>query len=239
MIEYSLALAAVLFVFERLKPGSQVESSVGWYVRALLINLLQLAVLVVGVFTWNRWFESASIFALKDSVPAWIGGFLAYFVFTFLFYWWHRWKHSSNLLWRLFHQLHHSPRRIEVLAANYLHPLDTASGLILGSFICSALLGLGVEGVAWYSLYLSCMSYFIHANIRVPHWIGYVIQTPQMHRRHHKFGKHDTNYSDIVWWDMLFGTYENPKTPCEQCGFTKDREEQVLGMLAFRDVHSR
>lgn len=239
MIEYSLALAAALFVFERFKPGTRTDSSLGWYVRALLVNLLQLLVLILGAFTWNLWFESTALLSLDGQLPAYVSGFVAYFVFTFLFYWWHRWKHHSSLLWRVFHQLHHSPRRIEVLAANYLHPLDTASGLILGSFICSTLLGVGLEGIAWYSLYLSCMSYFLHANITVPRWIGYVIQTPQMHRRHHKFGKHDSNYSDIVWWDMLFGTYENPQEPCQQCGFTEVREKRVLDMLVFRDVHSR
>lgn len=238
MIEYSLALAAILFVFERIKPGSEVESSTGWYARAVFINLLQLVVLVAGSFTWSVWFGNVSLVSLGEELPPYAAGFLAYFIFTFLFYWWHRLKHYSNTLWRIFHQVHHSPRRIEVLAANYLHPFDTASGLILGSFICSTLLGLGVEGIAWYSLYLSCMSYFLHANITVPRWVGYIIQTPQMHRRHHEFGKHDTNYSDIVWWDMLFGTYENPKQPCKECGFTKEREIRVWDMLVCKDVHS-
>lgn len=238
MLEYSLALAAFLFVFERLKPGIAVESSTEWYVRAATINLLQLVVLVAGAFSWGVWFKGFSLASLGDVLPPYVSGFLAYLIFTFLFYWWHRLKHHNNALWRIFHQVHHSPRRIEVLTANYLHPFDTASGLILGSFICSTVLGLQVEEIAWYSLYLSCMSYFLHANIAVPRWVGYIIQTPQMHRRHHEFGKHDTNYSDIVWWDMLFGTYENPHYPCKECGFTREREAMVLDMLTCKDVHS-
>ena len=47
------------------------------------------------------------------------------------------------------------------------------------------------------------------------------------------------NYGDFVWWDMLFGTYENPPTFTSSCGFDDAREQRLLPMLAFRDVHRR
>ena len=58
-----------------------------------------------------------------------------------------------------------------------------------------------------------------------------------MHRIHHKFNSHKNNYGDIVWWDMLFGTYDNPKEWVHTCGFTPEREEQLLKILAYKDVH--
>ena len=42
-------------------------------------------------------------------------GFIAWFVGTFVFYWWHRLRHADGF-WHVFHQLHHSPGRIEMLA---------------------------------------------------------------------------------------------------------------------------
>jgi hypothetical protein len=36
---------------------------------------------------------------------------------------------------------------------------------------------------------------------------------------------------------MLFGTYENPKEFTSSCGFDDAREQQLLPMLAFQDVH--
>lgn len=45
------------------------------------------------------------------------------------------------------------------------------------------------------------------------------------------------NYGDITWWDMLFGTYENPRAWTRTCGFDGDKEERLGAMLAFRDVH--
>ena len=58
-----------------------------------------------------------------------------------------------------------------------------------------------------------------------------------MHRIHHQADRHKNNYGDIVWWDMLFGTYENPKEWLHNCGFTPKREERLLDMLAYKDVH--
>jgi sterol desaturase/sphingolipid hydroxylase (fatty acid hydroxylase superfamily) len=57
------------------------------------------------------------------------------------------------------------------------------------------------------------------------------------HRIHHQYQRHEANYSDIVWWDMLFGTYENPHRVESRCGFDDAREQRLVEMLAFRDVH--
>jgi sterol desaturase/sphingolipid hydroxylase (fatty acid hydroxylase superfamily) len=46
------------------------------------------------------------------------------------------------------------------------------------------------------------------------------------------------NYGDIVWWDMLFGTYENPSRFEAACGFDDALEQRLPAMLAYRDVHA-
>lgn len=58
-----------------------------------------------------------------------------------------------------------------------------------------------------------------------------------MHRIHHQHNRHKNNYGDIVWWDMLFGTYENPKNWTEKCGFSPENEERLFEMLRYVDVH--
>jgi sterol desaturase/sphingolipid hydroxylase (fatty acid hydroxylase superfamily) len=62
-------------------------------------------------------------------------------------------------------------------------------------------------------------------------------QRPEMHRIHHEYAQHRNNYGDIVWWDMLFGTYENPKEFTTSCGFDDDKEQRLRDMLRFEDVH--
>jgi sterol desaturase/sphingolipid hydroxylase (fatty acid hydroxylase superfamily) len=109
---------------------------------------------------------------------------------------------------------------------------------IIGSALVYALLGLSPEAGAIYTAFTALGEFFYHTNVRTPQWIGCVFQRPEMHRIHHQFGRHRNNYGDIVWWDMLFGTYENPKTFTATCGF-RDPDEQRLGrMLAYRDVHA-
>ena len=58
-----------------------------------------------------------------------------------------------------------------------------------------------------------------------------------MHRIHHQHGRHKNNYGDIVWWDMLFGTYENPERFTQRCGFDAEKEEMLGRMLLYADVH--
>lgn len=98
---------------------------------------------------------------------------------------------------------------------------------------------LGVVLVAG-GVYTFCTAigeFFYHTGVRTPRWIGFFFQRPEMHRIHHQYQRHKNNYGDIVWWDMLFGTYENPKEFKSTCGFDDAKEQQLIPMLAFRDVN--
>ena len=108
---------------------------------------------------------------------------------------------------------------------------------ILGSLLVYTLLGLSIEAGIFYTFCTAIGEFFYHTNVKTPHWVGYIFQRPEMHRIHHQHNRHKNNYGDIVWWDMLFGTYENPKEWTQTCGFTPDKEERLLDMLAYKDVH--
>jgi sterol desaturase/sphingolipid hydroxylase (fatty acid hydroxylase superfamily) len=60
-----------------------------------------------------------------------------------------------------------------------------------------------------------------------------------MHRIHHQYNYHKNNYGDFVIWDMIFGTYENPKTWAGKCGFDEDKELRLIEMLLLKDVHKK
>lgn len=239
MVLYIAIIGITLFLYERLRPSKPFVSVPKWYFRAISFNLLALIIFLIGSVTWDMWFQNIVLLKIDSRFPDPVKGLLVYVTYHLFFYWWHRIKHENSILWRYFHQIHHSPQRIEVLTANYLHPLDIVSSLIMGSAISYILFGLNIEAAAWFSFYLGSMGYFLHSNIKVPHWVGYFIQTPQMHRLHHEYGKHDSNYCDIVWFDMIFGTYSNPKEICEKCGFDSDKEARVFDMLLCRDIHKK
>lgn len=237
MLPTLIAILAACFVLERLRPGWALPQVRTWPVRVVTVNLFQLAVVLLAGVTWERWLASWSAFRLSDSLGAWAGGFVAYFIATFVFYWWHRWRHESDFLWRTLHQIHHSAQRIEVITSFYKHPVEMVINSIIGSLLVYTLLGLSVEAGAIYTFFTAVGEFFYHTNVRTPRWVGYLFQRPEMHRVHHELGRHRNNYGDVVWWDMLFGTYENPPEFAATCGFDGDREQRLGEMLAFRDVH--
>jgi sterol desaturase/sphingolipid hydroxylase (fatty acid hydroxylase superfamily) len=228
---------AVCFLLERLFPGWKLPKVSGWTARVLVINLIQLFIVLIAGVTWEKWFSGFSLFNLSLHVNSLLGGFIAYFIATFIFYWWHRYRHQIDFLWTHFHQIHHSPQRLEVVTSFYKHPLEMFTNSIIGSVLVYSFLGLSLEAGAVYTLFTALGEFFYHTNIKTPRWVGYIFQRPEMHRIHHEYDKHKNNYGDIVWWDILFGTYENPKDFKSKCGFDYEKEQRLFDMLKFKDVH--
>lgn len=239
MLSVIFAVFAGCFVLERLIPGWPLPRVRGWPLRVLLLNGAQLGVVLLAGLSWERWLSTWSVFHLSGHVAPAIGGLIAYFIATFVFYWWHRWRHELDWLWVGFHQIHHSAQRLEVITSFYKHPAEMVVNSILGSLLAYAFLGLSPEAGGVYTLCTALGEFFIHANIRTPRWVGFFFQRPEMHRVHHQYGRHKNNYGDIPWWDMLFGTYENPAEWKHACGFDDALEQQLPAMLAWRDVHAQ
>jgi sterol desaturase/sphingolipid hydroxylase (fatty acid hydroxylase superfamily) len=237
MLKLILISFACCFVIEKAIPGWKLPSVRTWPLRVISINFVQLGIVMLAGVTWEKWLSSWSVFHLSSLIGPVPGGFLAYFVATFIFYWWHRWRHKVDFLWLSFHQIHHSPQRIEVITSFYKHPGEMMVNSLIGSLLVYSLLGLSLEAGAIYTACTALGEFFYHTNIKTPRWIGFVFQRPEMHRIHHRYEKHRNNYGDIVWWDMLFGTYENPKSFDYTCGFDDEKEQRLFLMLAYQDVH--
>ena len=74
--------------------------------------------------------------------------------------------------------------------------------------------------------------------MRTPQWLGYLIQRPEAHCVHHRMGLHAYNYGDLPWWDMLLGTFRNPRQFRGACGFESPADRSVAAMFAWRDVNA-
>ncbi|MHC4857156.1 MAG: sterol desaturase family protein [Planctomycetota bacterium] len=112
-----------------------------------------------------------------------IEGFIGWFIGTFVFYWWHRLRHQ-NRFWQVFHQIHHSASRIEVLTSFYKHPVEILVNSFLAAIILFPLLGASLMASFWYNFFAATGEYFYHANLKSPNWIRYFIQTPELHSVH-------------------------------------------------------
>lgn len=235
-----LVIALGFFVVERKWPANELPKVDGWWARIALVNALQIGIVLLAGVTWDRWLRGASVFHLREHLGDGGQAAAAYFVSTFIYYWWHRARHESKLFWRLCHQLHHSPQRIELLTSFYKHPVEITLNSVLSAGIVYALLGCGVRAAAGYLLLTAVAEYFYHWNLRTPRWIGWLVQRPESHRVHHQFRHHTQNFADLPLWDWMFGTLRNPARDGNpaRCGYEGWREDRFEDMLGFRDVHA-
>ena len=230
-------LATIFFlIIERLKPGRKLPQIKNWYYQAILINLVQLLITLATARLWIEIFGEISLFKICNWQSQILQGLFAWFIGTFFFYWWHRVRHLKGF-WLIFHQIHHSPSRIEAMTSFYKHPIEILSDAILSALILYPLLGCSMMGAFWYNCFAGIGEYLYHSNIKTPKWFRYFIQTPELHSIHHQFGVHKYNFGDIPIWDRIFGTYKDTTEFAERCGFPKNAENKLKEMLLFKDVY--
>lgn len=145
--------------------------------------------------------------------------------------------HKNNTLWRVFHQMHHSSKRLDIPSAFYFSPLDMIGWTVLGSLCFALIMGLSPQATTMVLLTLNFLGIFQHANIKTPQWLGYLIQRPESHTIHHAKGIHAYNYSDLPIFDILFGTFKNPKEFEHDTGFYHGASARIIEMLRFKDLN--
>ena len=174
---------------------------------------------------------------------------LALVVSQFFEYWFHRWSHERDILWRL-HATHHSPKRLYWLNASRFHPLDTAGGLILGM---GSLMVLGASEPVFFLLtvWIAIHGMYQHCNIDVrlgP--LNYIFSMAELHRWHHAVNPDEANHNygnNIILWDLVFGTFFWPKDrePPEMIGldgldsFPEDYLGQLLSPFQWRRLNEQ
>ncbi|MFO1329070.1 MAG: sterol desaturase family protein [Rubrivivax sp.] len=150
----------------------------------------------------------------------------------------HRLYHHSDLLWRWVHQLHHSPQRLDVAGSVLFTPQEVAINVAMFQLLIVAVLGLDPVAAAIVGFLAAFYGMFQHFNIRTPAWLGYLIQRPESHAVHHRRGHHGHNYADLPLWDLLMGTFRNPRDFHGEVGFDDAATRPLWPMLAGRDANA-
>jgi sterol desaturase/sphingolipid hydroxylase (fatty acid hydroxylase superfamily) len=226
-----------MIAVERARPGRNWPAVRGWWARAILVNVLQTLFILLPGWLWEDALARSRPWS-ADALGVIGGGIAGYVATTFVYYWWHRARHASPFLWRLLHQVHHTPQRIEVIASFYKHPFEILSDVLITDLTIYLLVGLGKEAAAVAVVLSGVAEFFYHWNIATPRWLGYLIQRPESHCVHHQEGLHAFNYGDLPIWDILFGTFRNPVRFDGRCGFGEAVERRLPEMLLLRDVTS-
>jgi len=120
-------------------------------------------------------------------------------------YWSHRLRHRG-FLWH-FHAIHHSPVRLDALAAARMHPLDDlVDNTLVGLALYVA--GFSATTIFWIGPILFVHIGLTHANVA---WdfgvLRKVLVSPQHHRAHHEIGASQNFAGMFAFIDVAFGTY--------------------------------
>lgn len=241
---FLITTLGMLMTLERIFPDQKLKKVEGWWKWVIIVNVFQLLTVILSIYTWEHWLQKTSYFTavtgfhLRDHVSPFVGGLIAYIINQWLFYHWHKARHEIYSMWILFHQFHHSPSRIEAITSFYKHPLEIIVDSQIMAILLYSVLGLNNSASIWLSIFSGVGEYVYHMNIKTPQWMGWFFQRPESHRCHHRRNKriHCPNYSDFPIWDILGGTYENPKEMNEPTGFHDAAEVRRLDMLFFIDV---
>ncbi len=230
-----LALYGFLMLWEALFPARVLPRVAGWRMCGLGSFAVYFYLSAYLPMLWDGYLAEYQLFELS-AVSAVPGAVIGLLVYNALLYTWHRTMHQTDWLWRSFHQMHHSAERLDTYGAFYFSPLDMAAFTFLSSLSLSLVVGLGPEAITLFLFASMFMAIFQHANIRTPRWFGYIVQRPESHTIHHGRGLHRYNYADMPVFDMVFGTFRNPRGYEMDIGFYHGASRRIIAMLTFRDV---
>jgi sterol desaturase/sphingolipid hydroxylase (fatty acid hydroxylase superfamily) len=228
----------LMWAVEKIRPARQFPPIRAWGLIGLAFLLVMATVsTVVPLLIPVAWLARHR---LLDGTGLGVAGgaVVGYIVVSFVNYVWHRSTHAFPLLWRLFHQLHHSPRRVDIPGSMVFHPFDITMYVTIATLTTTLVLGLDPLAAALTGYIAAFYSLFQHWNIRTPRWLGYLIQRPEAHCVHHRRGLHGYNYGDLPIWDILFGTFRNPGAFNGEVGFDDGSAQRLGAMLAFADVNA-
>lgn len=212
--------------------------------NGLIVNLEKplLIAALVGLTAWLAATLGGSLW--PDQWPLLAQLFLMLLIAEFGRYWVHLAAHKLPWLWRL-HAVHHSPNRLYFLNAGRFHPLEKIL-FQLPEVVPFILLGTNIETIALYFTFNTIHGFFQHSNIQLRlGWLNYVFSLPELHRWHHskKIEESDRNFgNNLIIWDLVFGTYFNPKEcEVEEIGllnteYPKGYMQQLAAPFADRDI---
>ena len=230
---FAIGLFTAFALLERFGSGRTFPAVRHWRIKGAAFLLLYLAISTYFPTLTDAWLGRFRLIP-ADTFPFWLqvgGGFL---VAEFGVYAWHRTMHNTPLLWRWFHQMHHSAERVDIWGAVYFHPFDSLGFTFVGSLALVLVFGVSGEAAIIINLAATFLALVQHANIRTPQWLGYLIQRPESHNFHHERGVHGRNYGDLPLFDLIFGTFHNPREFKGECGFYDGGSKRVPEMLVGR-----
>src|SRR5688500_11217601 len=125
-----IALYAGLMIWEAFFPARPLPRIKYWKLKGLIFFAIYFYLSSYLPLLWNECLSALQIFDLTGLGTA--GGAIAgSLIYQLGVYVWHRFMHKNNVLWRVFHQMHHSAERVDTYGAFMFSPMDMIGYTVL------------------------------------------------------------------------------------------------------------
>ena len=173
---------------------------------AIINQFMNLAVLFIVIKSYGFLHDNYAL--TKIELNWWTAGILLLSI-DFLFYWFHRWGHSINILWAA-HSPHHSAEEMNLAVG--LRASVTQRLFSFSMFWPLTLIGFRPEDIYIFTGIHLILGYWHHTRvIGKLGWFEKYFNTPSHHRVHHGTNEKylDKNFAEImIVWDKMFGTFQ-------------------------------
>ena len=226
-----------LMMLEKAAQGRPYPERKHWNIRGWLFLLLSAVItLPFPILIHSHDLFGGGVFDFSGLAPL-SGGVFGWFIYTLPAYLFHRASHSYAFVWRWTHQMHHAPVRNDAASSSIVHPVESVVYACMIVLTGQALLNLSLQATFVMILIIQLFAFFPHTNVKTPAFLGYFIQRPEGHVLHHAQKVQRVNYGDFPLWDLVFGTFVNPKEYSQEpLGFPDGNDEAYLEMLKGRLV---
>jgi len=142
-------------------------------------------------------------------LDGWVSLVVAFVVYDFCYYWFHRISHERRIFWAA-HVAHHQSEEYNLTTALR----QTSTGFLLGWLFYVPCFLLGMPADVFVTVASANLIYQFWVHTRFVRTLGpleFVLVTPMNHRVHHARNPEyiDKNYGGFfILWDRLFGTYK-------------------------------
>jgi sterol desaturase/sphingolipid hydroxylase (fatty acid hydroxylase superfamily) len=219
------AMYAALVLWEAVAPARALPVVKGWKLYGLGSFVVYFFVSSYLPLLWGERLVRYQLFDLSG-LGTLAGAAVGLAVYELIAYLYHR----------ALHQMHHSSERLDTYSAFWFSPLDMVGWTAVASLALTVVVGLSPAATTAVLLFVTLLAILQHSNIRTPRWLGYFVQRPEAHSYHHERGVHTRNFADLPVFDMLFGTFHNPREYAPATGFYDGASRRIGAMLCWRDV---
>ena len=134
-----IGIYLTLILWEALLPARPLPRIPYWKLKGVLAFFFYFYLSTYFPLIYEKWLPSSQLFDLSG-IPVVTAAGLGILLYEMGVYFWHRSMHKNHVLWRVFHQMHHSAERLDSYGAFFFSPFDMIGFTLLGTVCFSFIL---------------------------------------------------------------------------------------------------